>query len=453
MDLDAYPDFDLTFLDGSTGDDLTALSEGLETAAAGLNSATDDLTHAVEGETASAVHGEITAIRQTLESRSTEAASAAAAFTAMRAAWRDWQRDAPRQAELRAAAEAVKAAQNALADAADGSSTTTARQNLKDAEAELRVLLARRKDADEALAAGLEKAGTKLSGRDGKREDRGGSFDRAPGADKVENPADSPAGKSAPGSPAPAAAGRPSGTPAPAAAAAPATSLSSATPSQAEAVNALLAQQKAQQGQPAAVPPQQAPAPVAAPMAAGGAPAPGGPTAQPRNDKSSNGAVDSKLLDDMLGVGAPTALAAMAATVPATVTAPSPAPAAPAPVPSGPTGTSTPGLATDSNVTGRADAPRGAFSPPTNLSAGGTEQATGTARPGGETAARPMGGGVPMAPMMGGMGSGGGGAPKKDGEEQIRVYSPETAELHGEQTRAESVRGGTIAQRRDGGAA
>ncbi|MCH9734104.1 MAG: hypothetical protein K0U78_06060 [Actinomycetia bacterium] len=242
----------------------------------------------------------------------------------------------------------------------------------------------------------------------------------------------------APGAPVP---GKP-GTPAPVGGtppkAAPGTALASSggqTPAQAKALSDLLSKQA---GQPVALPPQQPqPQPQVAPAAAApAAMAPGG-------QRAANGRkpFDGSDLDRALGP-----VAALAMGAPPVMSAASPAPL-PAPTPTV-TGTSHTGLTTGSDVSGRAEPARTAFSPATNLSAAHAEQAVGR-QPATGTGAhgQPMGHGMmPMAPGLGGAGAGG--APKKDAE-PITTYDSEQAELHGHQIVSEAVPGGTIAQRRD----
>lgn len=203
------------------------------------------------------------------------------------------------------------------------------------------------------------------------------------------------------------------------------------TPSQAGEISKLLSQV----GQPVSLPPQPQ-QPQVAPQQAPAAMAPaaaglGGP-------RAANGRkpIDGEDLDRLTG----TPLAGLVTAPPA---APIPAPAQPTPTV---TGTSHTGLATTSDVSGRAEPARTAFSPATNLSASHAEQATGKQAAGTGAGTHPAGHGMPYAPV-GGMGAGaGGGMPKKESEQIVR-YDSEQNYVHGRDVRDESVTGGTILQR------
>lgn len=161
-----------------------------------------------------------------------------------------------------------------------------------------------------------------------------------------------------------------------------------------------------------------------------------------KNDKSD--AITNSDLDNAFGT--PPGLAALATTPtpPSRVSAPSPAsgPAAgPAEVSGGPTGNSVQGMKTETNVTGRPEA----ATAQTRLSASDATNATG--KLGTPTAAAPHGpGGIPIAPGMGGVPQGGGSTKQAD-PVRVRQVGPDVAEVWGEQTIAESVRGGTIAKK------
>lgn len=134
---------------------------------------------------------------------------------------------------------------------------------------------------------------------------------------------------------------------------------------------------------------------------------------------------------------------------PGTTTGGTPVQAAPSPT----TGTSTTGLHTASDVSGRSEAPRTAFTATpagaeTKLSAGDPVNQTGTRPAGTGTGGMPMSPGMMGAPL-------GAGAPSqargKNGEERnlVAAYRDEQQYLlHGGDTISESVPGGTIAQNR-----
>ncbi|MDO3108637.1 hypothetical protein [Mycobacteroides abscessus] len=119
-------------------------------------------------------------------------------------------------------------------------------------------------------------------------------------------------------------------------------------------------------------------------------------------------------------------------------------------------GNSATGLHTSSDVSGRSTPAATAFSPsPETKTSGAT--GTGTQAPAGQpqTTGRPMGGGMPMmpmTPMTGGAPAGGHRGGSGDGEEK-KIESYGGGLLHGEDTIAEAVRGGTIAQNRPDAAA
>ena len=113
------------------------------------------------------------------------------------------------------------------------------------------------------------------------------------------------------------------------------------------------------------------------------------------------------------------------------------------------TGTSTAGLITDNNVSGRPDGAtaRTATSPgpATNLSGASADQTT--ARPAATGAGTGMGGVPMMGPMMGGMnGMGGAG---KDRDPVTAAMTPDQVRLLGLEAIGEAVPGGTIARKDD----
>ena len=177
MSADDFPDFDLSFLDGTTGSDLTKLSKDLEDAAADLQAKSDSIDGNTEGTTVDQVRGELTDIRTALESSAANAAAAAAAFAAMKSAWDKWKADAPRQAEIAAAEQAVAALRKDLMEA-DPHHAALYRPVLDAAKDHLNDLIDRREAADAALAAALEEAQLKLGVQEDWEEQRG----------RVENP-------------------------------------------------------------------------------------------------------------------------------------------------------------------------------------------------------------------------------------------------------------------------
>ena len=120
------------------------------------------------------------------------------------------------------------------------------------------------------------------------------------------------------------------------------------------------------------------------------------------------------------------------------------------------TGTSVSGLLTDNNVSGRPDnvASRSAYAPSPGATStashlAGAQPAGGAATSGtttGSATAGAPGAGMPMMPMMP-MGGAGGAAGGSQRDPVTSKLTPEQRELMGLPTVAESVAGGTIAQR------
>jgi hypothetical protein len=207
------------------------------------------------------------------------------------------------------------------------------------------------------------------------------------------------------------------------------------TRDQAANIASLLASQQ-RPGQPVQFP-QQAPA-----LAPPPAPTMGGAGSPRKNDK---GAVTS---DDLAALGVPVA-APLPHPPSAGVTPQSPASIAPAaPVPAT-SGTSATGLHTDTDTSGRSDPPR------TALSGGAAVNATGQAGGAGASGqgqTTPTGQGAPMM----GMPATGGGATGKVGPPIFKFKGAAGTDqdvMQGRITISEAVRGGTIAQPRDGEAA
>ncbi|MBP2451841.1 MULTISPECIES: hypothetical protein [Mycolicibacterium] len=288
---------------------------------------------------------------------------------------------------------------------------------------------AARKTADETLDAAVAEATAMIPSQgDGDDVSGEGNFSNTPNnpVTNSSRPAGSP-GNAAPGSAKAAGAAAPGSGPSP-----DTRSSSSGGVDPVAVLNALRQQPAAgQQQQPAGT--GQQPAATAQPVSS---------TQPGKNDKSD--AITNSDLDN--AIGTPPGLAALATTPtpPSRVSVPSPAsgPAAgPAEVSGGPTGNSVQGMKTETNVTGR---PEGATAQ-TRLSAAESGNAMG--KQGTPAATAPHGaGGVPIMPGMGGVGQGGGSTKQAD-PVRVRQVGPDVAEVWGEQTIAESVRGGTIAKK------
>ncbi|RIR77100.1 hypothetical protein D2E65_16105 [Mycobacteroides abscessus] len=416
-------------------------------------------------------------------------ATTAASLKIREDAARAWNRDAPKDSQIKTAEEAVTAAKNKLKDAAVASGdTSAASKELEDAQKHLGDLHRRRRDADRAYDAAEKRADAKLKELDGEYAPHSGG--RGHSADGTPAPG---TGNGNGGTPAPSTgAGRPSGqngvrtdpsktpggTPKP-------SSIPSATPgatkpsstetSSGDDLSGLLTQLAAQQQQPQ---PQQAlPTAQATPTAT----TPQVPqSSQPTQDKVKSAGTNP--LDKILGsdgvfglddaaraLGAP-AVALGGGSAPTTsapstpaaaVTSSSPAASAPSttglsasatsnqqPVTSG---TSAANLHTSTDVTGRpGEQQRGAFSPgPETKTSGATSTGTSGATPASATGTRPMGaGGMPMVPMgaMGGPGSGAG-KDREQAQTTLASGSEESYYLHGRQAVDAAVPGGTIAQK------
>lgn len=428
------PDPDMRLADSAAGDAMRSASTALEGAGDAVAQRVIEVQSGGAGQRIDTSVEELTQLRDALRAQAQLAAAAAMLADEMKAAAAAFRRDAPTVEEVRAAWDEWERLRVALMSASDEEAGAL-REAARAAEQRYSGLVERR---EQAIAAYEAAAGAAKARFDAQREKLGvprNSVDADTRVGDIPGSQDVPGarpGEKSPRTPAP-----PTGV-SPPAAASPATSTSSGgpTPAQAKAVSDLLSKQA---GQPVALPqpqPQVAPA-AAAPAAM--APAAAGPGGQ----RAAGGRkpFDSSDLDRALGPVAP--LAALSATLPAVS---SPAPAAP-PTPAV-TGTSHTGLTTSSDVSGRAEPARTAFSgTQTNLSAA-AGAATESAPLHRGAAGQPVGhGGMPLVPpMMGGMGAGG--SPKKDAD-PITSYDSEQALLHGHQTVSEAVPGGTIAQRRD----
>ncbi len=416
----------------------------------------------------------LTAQAVAAEKLAVDLAVSAAALKIREDAARAWNRDAPKDSEIKTAEEAVTAAKQKLKDASAASGdTSAASKELEAAQKRLGDLRRRRREADKAYDAAEKRADAKLKeitrdehgvdGRAGTPDGTGtgntGTTSPGAGTPATGTPSTGTPAKTAPGT------GKPSSTPSTTPAATkPSTTTETSGGDDLSSLLTALASQQPQSAQAAqtATPTAQATPAAATPQ-----------TQQPEKDKDTaqsksnpwdkilgaDGVLDT---GDLAGIiGTPLTLGGGAApttgTPAATVTPSAPAPAAPTttglsagtvtqPVTSGNSAT---GLNTSTDVTGRAGEPRGAFSVgPETKTSGATGGASGSA-PASATGTRPMGGsGMPMVPM-GGMGGPGGGGSKDRDQAQTTAASgsAESDLLHGRHTAAEAVPGGTIAQR------
>lgn len=486
---DQYPDYDLSFLEGTTGDDLSTLSRNIDDSAKQLGRKIDEIPDAARTETTDRVYEDLVTIRQGLEKAADDVGKTATAFKKMKAAWETWKKDAPKQAEIAAAEKAVADAKETLRSAAGGPAAPNARGLLKQAEAKLKDMVADRKRADKDLAEALEAAKDELGklapgwvpgGNDGKEDEV------TPAAPAAPAPAPAPAAPAAPPAPGPAASAPAPGGELPGAAPLPppdtslsggpeslpgaAASTGGLDPAKAAAVAGLLGQ--AQQ----AAPQQQAqPQPQ---MAMPAMPqVPGAQAQQPKQQENPFQNGDQSSLYDLIDALAPAGAAAAAVplTTPSlgspginatTVTPPvsgsqTYVPATPWNTPGSSlsvapltnpvvTGTSIPNLTTDTNVTGRPDGatPRTATgpSPASHLATATAAAAADPAGAGTRGAAAGSPGMMPpmMPPMMGGPGMGGAG---KERETVKAEQSSEEFLLTGGPAVSEAVPGGTIARK------
>ncbi|GAB19376.1 hypothetical protein GOEFS_083_00060 [Gordonia effusa NBRC 100432] len=391
-----------------------------------------------------------------------------------------WNRNAPKDSEIKAAEEAVTAAKQKLKDASAASGdTSAASKELEAAQKHLGDLRRRRREADAAYDKAQEKADLALS-KVRAVEVIGDAPGTGTPSTGTGNGSGSPStstgtGKPSGGTPAKTTAGgtpKPSKTPAagtPSPSTAPSTTATStATPESTAALAALLASQQQQQPQSA----QQA-QPTAAATPAAAAPVASTPTQQGKDkdlaqsktspwDKilGSDGVLDTGELTGL--IGSPLTLGGGASTsthaTPAATVTPS-APATPTPSPTGlsagtvtqpvTSGNSATGLNTATDVSGRtAEQQRGPFSVgPETKTSGATGTGTSATSPAHSTGARPMGGGMPMMPMGAMGGPGGGGKDREQAQTTSAAGSAESDLLHGRHTVSEAVPGGTIAQK------
>ncbi|SKY22237.1 Uncharacterised protein [Mycobacteroides abscessus subsp. bolletii] len=345
---------------------------------------------------------------------------------------RIWNRNAPRDSELADARKAMGAASEEL-KRAEGVAVIAADAKMKAAIQHSADLNERRKQADEDYERAEKRARAKLAEvklKGDKKGDvlRGGSTSMdLPGDGKPGTPSAHALAKGVPGhSKGSATAAKPAGA-APAPSAAPSSASTGGAPIQEKALSDLLRQT----GQlPAGQPQQQAPGqPQVAPAAAAASPA-AASSARTDGRRADEPLKSSDFPDMPVPFGMPSSPGLTAVT-----TASGP----PTAHPSAPSGSSAAGLQTDSNVSGRPDALRGAFSPSTSASgaAGATSAGTGL-NPKGMQAA-----GQPMAAPMGGLPMTGGGAGSGVGKDRSQIHTANQREW-GEGV----VRGGTIAQNR-----
>ncbi|GAT03699.1 hypothetical protein [Mycolicibacterium fortuitum] len=387
-----------------------------------------------------------------------------------------WNKNAPKDSEIKTAEEAVTAAKKKLQDASAASGdTSAASRELEAAQKKLGELHRKRREADKAFAKAEEKASlelAKIAPEDTSADSGNGTGSTPAPATSSPRPSGdtgkrSDPGKSTAGTAKPSA--TPAGTPSPSSAKPAETN--TATPESAAALAALLGQQ--QQPQPQA---QQAQPAAATPAAA----TPQVPQqSQPTQDKAKStgtSPLDRILgsdgvfgLDDAARALGPTAVALGGGSAPTTSTPSTPAaavtPSAPASSTTAPSttglsagtvtqpvtsGTSATGLNTNTDVSGRAGEARNAFSPTGPETKTSSATGTGTnAAPASATVTRPMGGaGMPMVPMgaMGGPGSGAG-KDREQAQTTLASGSEESYYLHGRQAVDAAVPGGTIAQK------
>ncbi|WP_457073145.1 hypothetical protein [Mycobacteroides abscessus] len=340
---------------------------------------------------------------------------------------RIWNRNAPRDSELADARKAMGAASEEL-KRAEGGAVIAADAKMKAAIQHSADLNERRKQADTDYAAAERRAGAKLSEVKGDKKGdvlRGGATNMdLPGNRKPGTPSADARAKPAPGLKSASTPPKPTG-----AAPAPSTAVSSGSAGGAPVQGKALSDLLRQTGQlPAAQPQQAAVQPQIAPAA--GAAAPVAPSSARPDGRKSDDVFKSSDVPDI-----PIPVAMSASSLPSAATTALAAQAVPHV-----SGTSAAGLQTDSNVSGRPDALRGAFSPSTSASG-----ATGTATSAG-TGLNPKGmqaAGQPMAAPMGGLPLGSAGTAPGAGKDRSQIHTANQREWD-----EGVVRGGTIAQNR-----
>lgn len=344
---------------------------------------------------------------------------------------RIWNRNAPRDSELADARKAMGAASEEL-KRAEGQAAVAASAKMKAAIQHSADLNERRKQADEDYARAEERARAKLAGvklKGDKKGDvlRGGSTsmdlpgDRKPGSSRPSAPAKPTPGLSKGAS----TAAKPAGG-----APAPSTAVSSASTGGAPVQQKTLSDLLRQTGQLPAGQAQQALGQPQQIAPAAGAAAPVAPSSARPDGRKPDDVFKSSDVPDI-----PIPVAMPASSLPSAATATSAAQTTP-PV----SGTSAADMKTESNVSGRPDALRGAFSPSTSAS-GATGAATNAGT--GLNAKGMQAAGQPMAAPMGGLPMAGGGAGSGGGKDRSQIHTANQREWD-----EGVVRGGTIAQNR-----
>lgn len=475
---DIAPDPDLRFAESGAGEKLRAAATKLLEQREAIQKQISGLSAANAGDTVEKQLDELNKTKVALDTSAEAMQRTAQLQEELADAAKTYRNDAPTPDDIRAAWAAVEQARSVEAAARErGDGYGAESRALSRAKFHLLDLQRKR----EAAIAAFEEA------RDAALE-RAQSTDGGWGESRKEKPSTpstptAPAPKSgdSPAAPAPAAAasggaGAPGGSELPSAATLPppGTSLSgtpetapaSSTgtgggldPAKAAAVAGLLGQAQQAAPQQQAQPQPQMAMPAMAPTAQ-----------QPK--PATNSGVDQGLLDLVNALDAAAAPAGAALISPSlssaspsstmfsspSVSSPGISPITPSPALSATpainpivTGTSTAGLVTDTNVTGRPDnaPPRTATSPASHL-AGATAAAAAEPAGAGARGAAGTGAGAPMMPMMppmmGGPGMGGAG---KERETVKAEQSSEEFLLTGGPAVAEAVPGGTIAQRRE----
>lgn len=430
--------FDMSFLDsGETAGVLSDIASATDTWNTQLGAHIDELAQLSDSETISAAINQLGRAREGLSAGGYALAASSAALAAQKSADDQWRR-APQDDELEEARRAVTEASKELSAAADSQAAIAAEAKLKAAIEHSRDLNERRRQADKDFVDASGKVQGRLrefnpdEGKNKNQKDKKETGDRGystPGKkpELKANTSPAPSNHRAPAVPgAPVAA-----PPSPGASSG---STSSGSPASDAALTALL--QRTGQlppAQPAQQQPQQQP--QTAPAAAAGPSSAPSPVSNPKSKVE--GAINA---DDIPGIAAapvPLAMGPAAGPVPAAAASPAPAPAT--------SGNSAADLSTDSNVSGRPDAQRGAFNQPHTSASGATGAATGAGtgtsslnQKGMQAAGMPATGmpmaGMPMAP--GAAGSRGGTVKPVQAHQDSNVYEEGV------------VRGGTIAQNR-----
>ncbi|WP_042789454.1 hypothetical protein [Mycobacteroides abscessus] len=432
--------FDMSFLDsGQTAGVFSDIASATDTWNTQLGAHIDELAQLSDSETISAAINQLGRAREGLSAGGYALAASSAALAAQKSADDQWRR-APQDDELEEARRAVTEASKELAAAADSQAAIAAEAKLKAAIEHSRDLNERRRQADKDFVDASGKVQERLrefnpeEGKNKKQKDKKDNENgrAVPGKKPELKASASPAPSN---HRAPAAPGAP--VTAPSSPAAPSGSPSSGSPASDAALTALLQRtgqlppaQPAQQQQPPQQQPQTAPAAAAGPSSAPS------PVSNPKSKVE--GAINT---DDIPGIAAapvPMAMGPVAGPAPAAAASAAPAPAT--------SGNSAADLSTDSNVSGRPDAQRGAFNQPHTSASGATGTATGAGtgtstglnQKGMQAAGMPATGmpmaGMPMAP--GAAGSRGGTVKPVQAHQDSNVYEEGV------------VRGGTIAQNR-----